>query len=70
MCIPVNKSHAIILAIYGKSIWLSSSNVTYLGSYSSKKEFKGITEAEIKDIFRIFGNQVYFYIEVDINSIK
>ena len=70
MIIQITKSQAIILAIYGKSIWFSSSNVTYLGSYSSKKEFKGITEAEIKDIFRIFGNRVYFYIAVDINNIK
>lgn len=70
MFIQVNKSQAIILANYGKSIWFSSSNVTHLGSYYSKKEFNGVTESEIKDIFRIFGNQVYFYIEIDINSIK
>lgn len=70
MFIQITKSQAIILANYGKSVLFSSSNVTHLGSYFSKKEFKGIPDPEIKDIFRIFGNQVYFYIEVDINSIK
>lgn len=70
MFIQVNKSQAIILAYHGKSIWFSSSNVTYLGSYSSKKEFKGIPGFEVKDFFRVLGPHVYFYIEVDINSIK
>ena len=70
MFIQITKSQAIILAIHGKSIWFSSSNMTYLGSYFSKKEFNGVPESEIIDIFRFFGNQVYFYIEVDINSIK